>query len=85
MQYPVQAGGWYSETPAWLPAARPFLLGSIIFGYLSSAALYLVSARLMHRDLDKLEAVQQAGSLDAVRTSLPGSASEYLFSTQPAS
>ena len=62
----VQSGNWASGTPGWLPAARIFLLGSIVFGYLFSAALYLLSARLISGDKRKLETVMQSGSLDAV-------------------
>ena len=62
----VQSGNWASGTPGWLPAARIFLLGSIVFGYLFSAALYLLSARLISGDKLKLETVMQSGSLDAV-------------------
>ena len=64
----VQSGGWEDGTPAWLAAARIFLLGSIAFGYLFSATLFLISARLMHHDKLKLETVCQSGSLDAVST-----------------
>ena len=64
----VQSGGWEDGTPAWLAAARIFLLGSIVFGYLFSATLFLISARLMHHDKLKLETVCQSGSLDAVST-----------------
>ena len=53
-------------TLGWTAAARPFLLGSILFGYFLSAALFLLSARLMSRDKLKLETVMQSGSLDAV-------------------
>ena len=62
----VQSGNWASGTPGWLPAARIFLLSSIVFGYLFSAALYLLSARLISGDKLKLETVMQSGSLDAV-------------------
>ena len=62
----MQAGGWASGTPGWLPAARVFLLGSLVFGYLFSATLFLLSARLIHRDRLKLETVCQSGSLDTV-------------------
>ena len=64
----MQSGGWTSGTPGWLPAARVFLLGSIVFGYFLSAALFLLSARLIGRDKLKLETVMQSGSLDAVGT-----------------
>lgn len=62
----VQAGGWVSGTPGWLPAARTFLLGSLVFGYLFSAMLFLISARLIYHDKLKLETVCQSGSLDTV-------------------
>ena len=64
----VQSGNWASGTPGWVPAARSFLLGSIVFGYLLSAALFLLSARLMRHDKARLETVCQSGSLDAVST-----------------
>jgi hypothetical protein len=65
----VQAGNWASGTPGWLPAARIFLLVSLVFGYLFSAALYLLCARLVSGDKLKLEAVMQSGTLDAVSAS----------------
>ena len=40
--------------------------GSLLCGYFVSAALFLTSARLMKRDILKLETVMQSGSLDAV-------------------
>lgn len=67
----VQSGGWASGTPGWLPAARVFLLGSIIFGYFFSATLFLLSARLIGGDKHKLETVMQSGRLHAVGTDFP--------------
>ena len=64
----LQSGNSPSGTPGWVAAARPFLLGSILFGYFFSAALFLTSARLMNRDKLKLETVMQSGTLDAVGT-----------------
>ena len=62
----MQSGNSPSGTPGWVAAARPFLLGSILFGYFFSAALFLTSARLMKKDKLRLETVMQSGSLDAV-------------------
>ena len=53
--------------PAWLPAARYYLAGSIIGGYIASAAFCLASARLMPQDTAKLETVMQTGTLASVR------------------
>ena len=64
----VQCGNAPAGSPGWVPTARPFLLGSLLCGYFVSAALFLTSARLMKRDILKLETVMQAGSLDAVST-----------------
>ncbi len=63
----VQCGNSPTGSPGWVATARPFLLGSILFGYFVSAALFLTSARLMNRDILKLETVTKSGSLDAVR------------------
>ncbi len=62
----VQCGNAPAESPQWVSTARPFLLGSLLCGYFVSAALFLTSARLMKRDILKLETVMQSGSLDAV-------------------
>ncbi len=67
----MQSGSSPSGSPGWVAAARPFLLGSILFGYFFSAALFLTSARLMKRDKLKLETVMQSGSLDAVSGHFP--------------
>ena len=73
----MQLGNSPSGTPGWVAAARPFLLGSILFGYFFSAALFLTSARLMKRDKLRLETVMQSGSLEAVS---PGSRFCYSLS-----
>ena len=64
----MQSGSWVDGTPEWLSAARIFLLGAIAFGYLVSATLFLLCARLMRHDKLRLETVCQSGSLDAVST-----------------
>lgn len=66
----MQLGNSPTGTPGWVATARPFLLGSILFGYFFSAALFLTSAALMKRDKLKLETVMQTGSLESVRRRL---------------
>lgn len=54
-----QAGGWLSGMPAWLPAAKYYLAGSMIGGYNASIEFYHASARLMSLNTVKLETVTQ--------------------------
>ncbi|CAL5220856.1 g2941 [Coccomyxa viridis] len=65
----LMCGNSPTGSPGWVATARPFLLGSILFGYFVSAALFLTGARLMNRDILKLETVTKSGSLDAVAPS----------------